>query len=145
MKKLAIMGVLLVMSVALFAQTRDSRSVWQGTGEGDTSNLTYHLEVWGRNNKNDDALAAATPKLLELRRYGAVAFLVHATDGYLVALYATPSYEPQLVLPNTTKKFGIVSNSKTGLREALAGRTFRQHITKSEFLDDLTEVYNGLR
>jgi hypothetical protein len=145
MKKLIIMGVLLVMSVALFAQTRDSRSVWQGTGEGDTSNLTYHLEVWDRHNKTDDPLAPVTTKLLELRKYGAVGFLVHATDGYLVALYASPSYDPQLVIPNTTKKYVLVSNSKSGIREALAGRTFREHITKSSFLDDLAVVYNGLK
>jgi hypothetical protein len=145
MKKLTIMGVLLVMAAALFAQNRDSRTVWQGTNEGVTPNLTYHLEVWERTSTADDPLTAVTPKLQELRRYGALAFLVHARDGYLVALYASPSYEPQLVIPNTTKKYGVVANSKATIREALSSRTFREHITRSAFLEDLSIVYNSFR
>jgi hypothetical protein len=120
-------------------------TVWQGTGEGDTAPLTYHLEIWARAENTPDVLAEATPKLLELRQYGAVAFLVHAKDGYIVALYATPEYDPQLVLEDTTKKYGIVSNTKAGIREALAGKTFRYHITKSSFLADLAIAYNGLK
>ena len=145
MKKLTIMGVLLVMTAALFAQTRDSRTVWQGTGEGKTSDLIYHLEVWDRNDKSDDPLPSVSSKLLELRNNGSLAFLVHAADGYIVALYAAPSYEPQLAIANTTKKYIVATNSKEVIREALASRNFRQHITKSSFLEDLSLAYNGLK
>jgi hypothetical protein len=153
MKKLMIVGVLLVMATALFAQAKvvpnatpnkDSRTVWQGNGSGDTPDLTYHLEIWGRDSTSEDVISVAAAKLLEFRKYGAVGFLVHATDGYFVALYATPAYEPQLTFQNTTKKYGLVSTTKAAIREALAGRTFREHITRAEFLDDLTIVYNGL-
>jgi hypothetical protein len=144
MKKFTTMAALLIVTAALFAQNKDSRSVWQGTGEGDTTNLTYHLEIWARAEDTADVLPEVTPKLLELRKYGAVAFLVHAKDGYVVALYASPSYEPQLDLPNTTKKFGVVANTKASIREALVGKTFRYHITKPEFLNDLNVAYNGL-
>jgi hypothetical protein len=119
--------------------------VWQGTGEGIASDLAYHLEVWDRNDKNDDPLPSVTSKLMELRKNGALAFLVHAADGYVVALYAAPSYEPQLTIPNTKKKYVVATNSKEVIREALASRNFRQHITKSSFLEDLSLAYNGLK
>jgi hypothetical protein len=145
MKKIFLMGVMLIaLAIGAFAQNKDNETVWQGDGTPITGELIYHLEIYD-NPSSTDTLAQVNAKLLDFRKYGAVGYLVHGTDGYIVALYANSEWKPGLEMPSgVTRIYGIATATKNSIREALDGGIFREKVKRASFIADLNIVYGGL-
>jgi hypothetical protein len=143
------LGVLVVFFVLLagqvFAQSRDSSVVVQWDGSDITAPLIYHLEVWDQRGAETDIAPFLNP-INGLRKNGPVTFLIHANNGYIVALYASTGWEPSLTKPQgVTSKYTVAGDSKEIIRSELDSRLFKRYITRSQFLRDLETTYTGLK
>jgi hypothetical protein len=137
--------VLLVGQVfAQAAKTQDSSVVARWDGTSITSTLVYHLEVWDQRGAETDIGPFLAP-LNDLRKYGPVTFLIHANNGYIVALYASPNWEPALEKPQgVVSRYAAAGDSKQIIRSLLDSKVFKSYITRSQFLTDLETAYAGL-
>jgi hypothetical protein len=146
MKKFSLLILMaVVLSGLAFAQTQDSSVVVRWDGTSITAPLIYHLEVWDQRGAVTDISGFLTP-VNDLRKYGSVCFLIHADNGYIVALYASPNWEPGLQRPQGVEpKFSAAGDSKEVIRNLLDSRAFKTHITRAQFLTDLETTYAGLK
>ncbi|GHV88240.1 hypothetical protein AGMMS50267_06000 [Spirochaetia bacterium] len=146
MKKFSLLLLMMVGLAAIgFAQPPDSRVVAQWDGTSITAPLVYHLEVWDQNGTTTDIGSFLTP-VNNLRKYGAVTFLIHANNGYIVVLYASTDWAPALTKPQgVTSKYTIAGDHKQTIRTILDSREFKRYITRSQFLTDLETTYAGLK
>ncbi|GHV56396.1 hypothetical protein AGMMS49579_20930 [Spirochaetia bacterium] len=146
MKKFSLLVLLMVLlSAFAFAQAKDSRVVAQWDGTDITAPLVYHLEVWDQHGATTDIGPFLTP-VNNLRKYGAVSFLIHADNGYIVVLYASPDWAPALQKPQgVTSKYTVAGDLRQVIRTVLDSREFKQHITRSQFVTDLETTYAGLK
>jgi hypothetical protein len=145
MKKIIAIFLMGAIALTAFAQNRDSTTVWHWNGTANTSSVVYHLEVWDQHGRTTDVNQFIS-KLDDLRKYSSVGFFIHANNGYIVTLYASPSWDPQLTLPaGVTSIYSLATQQKAIISTNLKDTNFRKLITRSSFLDDLTTVYNGLR
>ncbi|GHT76181.1 hypothetical protein FACS1894124_8200 [Spirochaetia bacterium] len=146
MKKFSLLLLMMVGLTAIgFAQSQDSRVVLQWDGTNITAPLVYHLEVWDQNGAKTDGGAFLTP-VNDLRKYGAVSFLIHSDNGYIVVLYASPDWAPALTKPQgVTSKYTVAGDLKQVIRTVLDSKEFKRYITRSQFLIDLETTYAGLK
>jgi hypothetical protein len=147
MKKFSLLILLMVLlSAFAFAQkTQDSSVVVRWNGASITTPLVYHLEVWDQRGAVTDIGSFLTP-INDLRKYGPVAFLIHANNGYIVALYASPSWESALQKPQgVTSRYTAVGDSKQIIRNALDSSEFKRYITRSQFRTYLETTFAGLK
>jgi hypothetical protein len=145
MKK--IIGIVFFVLAAglLFGQAKDSRVVTHWDGTNITTPLIYHLEVWDQRGAETDIGPFLNP-LNDLRKYGAVSFFIHANNGYIVALYASPNWEPSLQKPEGVRSvYTVAGDSKDIIRSELDSKLFKRYITRSQFLTDLETTYAGLK
>ena len=138
--------MMVVLSGVVFAQRAQDSSVvvrWDGTSITDP--LIYHLEVWDQRGQETDISGFLSP-VNDLRKYGSVCFLIHSDNGYIVALYASPNWEPGLQKPQGVQpKYSAAGDSKEVIRSLLDSRAFKSHITRPQFLTDLEVTYAGLK
>jgi hypothetical protein len=145
MKKFFGITFFLLLAGLLFAQAKDSRVVAPWDGTGITTPLVYHLEVWDQAGKETDIGQFLNP-LNNLRKYGPVTFLIHANNGYIVALYASPNWESALQKPQgVSSRYTVAGDSKEIIRSELDSKLFKRYITRSQFLIDLETTYAGLK
>jgi hypothetical protein len=146
MKKFSVLFLMMVVLTAIgFAQSKDSRLVAQWDGTEITEPLVYHLEVWDQNGAKTDIGQFLAP-VNDLRKYSAVSFLIHADNGYIVTLYASPSWEPALQRPQgVTSRYTVAGDFKQIIRTLLDSREFKRYITRSQFLRDLETTFAGLK
>ncbi|GHU89528.1 hypothetical protein FACS189476_08640 [Spirochaetia bacterium] len=146
MKKFSLLILMMVALAGLvFAQTQDSSVVVRWDGTSITTPLIYHLEVWDQRGQKTDIAQFLNP-INGLRKYGPVTFLIHADNGYIVALYASTSWEPGLQRPQGVEpKYSGAGDSKQIIRSLLDSRLFKTYITRSQFLIDLETTYAGLK
>ncbi|GHU61631.1 hypothetical protein FACS189445_3850 [Spirochaetia bacterium] len=123
----------------------DSSVVARWDGTAITTPLIYHLEVWDQRGATTDISGFLTP-VNDLRKYGSVCFLIHADNGYIVALYASATWEPGLQRPQgVAPKYSAAGDSKQIIRSLLDSKEFKSYITRSRFLSDLESTYTGLK
>ncbi|GHT60094.1 hypothetical protein FACS1894109_17220 [Spirochaetia bacterium] len=146
MKKFSLLVLMMVALAGLvFAQTRDSSVVVQWDGTSLPDSLVYHLEVWDQRGQETDIAPFLNP-INGLRKYGPVTFLIHANNGYIVALYASPSWESSLTKPQgVVSRYTVTGDSKEIIRSELDSKLFKRYITRSQFLTDLEATYAGLK
>ena len=148
MKKFLSVVFFILAAGMMFAQqtkTQDSSVVvrWDGTTIAEP--LIYHLEVWDQRGEETDINGFLDP-IKVLRKYGPVTFLIHADNGYIVALYATTTWEPGLQRPRGVEpKYSAAGDSKQIIRSLLDSKAFKGYITRPQFLNDLETTYAGLR
>ncbi|GHT79451.1 hypothetical protein FACS1894130_08200 [Spirochaetia bacterium] len=146
MKKISLLFLMMVALTAVgFAQSQDSRVVAQWDGTNITVPLVYHLEVWDQNGATTDIGQFLTP-VNNLRKYGAVSFLIHGGNGYIVVLYASPDWAPALQKPQgVTSKYTVAGDHKQVIRTLLDSREFKHYITRNQFIIDLETTFAGLK
>jgi hypothetical protein len=146
MKKFSLLILMAALLSGLaFAQAQDSRVVTHWDGTDITVPLIYHLEVWDQRGAETDIGPFLNP-INDLRKYGAVSFFIHANNGYIVALYATPNWEPALKKPEgVASVYTVAGDSKDIIRSELDSKLFKRYITRSQFLADLEATYAGLK
>ncbi|GHV62323.1 hypothetical protein AGMMS49587_08830 [Spirochaetia bacterium] len=145
MKKVIAVVFFALLAGQLFAQIRDSSVVVQWNGADISTPLIYHLEVWDQHGAETDIAPFLSP-INDLRKYGPVTFLIHANNGYIVALYASPNWESTLQKPQgVTSKYTVAGDSKQIIRSELDSKLFKTYITRSQFLSDLETTYAGLK
>ncbi|GHV77494.1 hypothetical protein AGMMS49942_23150 [Spirochaetia bacterium] len=147
MKKFVGLVFFVLVFSQVFAQEKvqDSSIVVRWDGTSITTPLIYHLEVWDQHGGETDISGFLTP-VNSLRKYGSVCFLIHSDNGYIVALYASPSWEPGLQKPQGVgPKYSAAGDSKDVIRSLLDSRVFKSHITRSQFLADLEVTFAGLK
>jgi hypothetical protein len=147
MKKFSLLILMtVVLSGVVFAQRAQDSSIvvrWDGTNVTDP--LIYHLEVWDQRGQETDISGFLSP-VNELRKYGSVCFLIHSDNGYIVALYASTSWEPGLQRPaGVEPKYSAAGDSKEVIRNLLDSKAFKTHIIRPQFLTDLEVTYAGLK
>jgi hypothetical protein len=146
MKKFPLLILLMVvLSGAAFAQTQDSSVVVRWDGTSITAPLVYHLEVWDQRGTVTDIGPFLSP-VNDLRKYSAVSFLIHGGNGYIVVLYASPSWDSALQRPQgVTSVYTVVADSKSIIRNALDSTVFKRYITRGQFRTYLETTYAGLK
>jgi hypothetical protein len=147
MKKFSLLVLMMVLLSGLaFAQKKqDARIVAPWDGTGISSTLIYHLEVWDQQGAETDIGSFLQP-VNDLRKYGAACFLIHSDNGYIVALYASESWEPGLQKPQGVgPKYSAAGDTKEIIRSLLDSKSFKRYITRPQFVRDLETTYEGLK
>jgi hypothetical protein len=145
MKKFLGIVFFVLLTGLLFAQAQDSRVVTHWDGAEITAPLIYHLEVWDQRGTETDIGSFLNP-LNDLRKFGPVTFLIHAHNGYIVALYASDKWEPSLQKPQgVTSRYTIAGDTKETIRSELDSKLFKRYVTRSQFLRDLEATYTELK
>ncbi|GHV78655.1 hypothetical protein AGMMS49944_04460 [Spirochaetia bacterium] len=146
MKKFSLLVLMMaLLSGIAFAQVQDSSVVVRWDETPISGSLIYHLEVWDQRGSETDISGFLNP-VNDLRKYGPVCFLIHANNGYIVALYANTTWEPGLQRPQGVEpKYSAAGDTKQIIRSLLDSKEFKSYITRSRFLSDLESTYAGLQ
>jgi hypothetical protein len=143
MKKIFISVLLLaLLAVGAFAQTNDSYLVLQRkVGVEKISDAVYHVEVLKQKTITVD-ISAHLEKISQLQGFGPIAFLMHGKNGYVVAVYASKTWEPEfLSIPDVFERVDTVATDNLReLRNVIDSGEFTKHITRKSFLQDIKDV-----